>query len=116
MGPQIATPTSYVAGTITVPAGKPVGVLQLIRDQLNPNCPGTSVEFRIAADAANVAPVFIGQISGDNPISCSNNGGSLTPMGPARKYRASFPGSGTPQGEMQVFSEAPAKLHVEVNT
>lgn len=114
MGPSV--PTAYVAGTITVPAGKPVGVLQLIQQQLNPNCPGTSVEFRIQADASNVAPVFIGQGTPGNPVSCSNNGGSLTPMGPYRKYRASYPGSGTPQGEMQVFSEAPAKLHVEVNT
>lgn len=114
MGPSV--PTAYVAGTITVPAGKAVGVLQLIQQQLNPNCPGTSVEFRIEADAGNVAPVFIGQGSPDQPVSCDNYGGQLAPMGGRRKYRASYPGSGTPQGEMQVFSEAPAKLHVEVNT
>jgi len=114
--PQPSVPIPYLAGTITVPAGKAVGVLELIHQQINPHCPGTSVEFRISADPGNSVPVFIGQIMGDEPLSCTNYGAILTPMGEERRYRASYPGTGTPQGMMQVFAEAASKLHVEVNT
>ena len=115
--PRPSVPIPYVAGTIKLEAGKVSGVLELIHQQLNENCPGTSVEFRISADPANVAPVFIGQQSiGGEPLGCNNYGAALTPGGEERRYRASYPGTGTPQGMMQVFSEAPAKLHVEVNT
>lgn len=109
--PRPSVPIPYFAGTISVPAGKVSGVLDLIW-KVSPNVPGTSVEFRISADPSNEAPVFIG--SGDD-LGCDNYGGILTPMGEERRYRASYPGTGTPQGVMQVFSEAPAKIHVEVN-
>lgn len=117
MVPQPSVPVPYVAGTITVPVGQAVGVLQLIHQQINPHCPGTSVEFRISADPGNQVPVFIGggQVIGNEPVSCTNYGAVLTP-GEERRYRASYPGTGTPQGLMQVFAEAAAKLHVEVNT
>jgi hypothetical protein len=114
--PQPSVPVPYVSGTITIPAGKAVGVLQLIHEQINPHCPGTSVEFRISADPSNVSPIFIGQIMGNQPLSCTNYGAMLTPMGGERRYRAVYPGTGTPQGMMQVFAEAQAKAHVEVNT
>jgi hypothetical protein len=104
-----------VSGTISLTGGVVAGVLELIQQQLNPNCPGTSVEFRIFADAGNQVPVFVGQ-SGATEVSCTNYGAVLTPMSGERKYRASFPGSGTPQGLIQVFAEANAKIHVEVNT
>lgn len=116
--PRPSVPVPYVAGTISVPAGKVSGVLQLIWEQLNPNCPGTSVEFRISADPSNVAPVFIGQSdmgTGGLPLGCNNYGAILNPLGEERRYRGTYPGHGTPQGVMQVFSEAPAKIHVEVN-
>lgn len=108
--PRPSVPIPYFAGTISVPAGKVMGVLALIWE-VCPNVPGTSVEFRISGDPSNEAPVFIG--SGD--VSCDNYGGILTPMGEERRYRGTYPGHGTPQGVMQVYSEAPAKLHVEVN-
>jgi len=117
MMPTPSTPCPYVSGTITVPADKPVGVLELIHQQLNPNAPGTGVEFRISADPSNSGPVFLGQIYDAIPLSCTNYGASLSPGGPERIYRASFPGTGTPQGMMQVYSEAGgAKLHVEIIT
>jgi hypothetical protein len=113
-GPSVPTP--YVAGTISLAAGTPKGVLELIHQQLNPHCPGTSVEFRIQGDPSNITPVFVGIQSPDaGPVSCTNYGYALTPTGEARRYRASYPGTGTPQGVMQVFSEAAALLHVEVN-
>ena len=111
-----SVPVPYLAGTISVPAGKVSGVLELIHQQLNPNCPGTSVEFRISADPSNESPVYIGGGTlPSQPLSCTNYGAMLTPMGEERRYRASYPGTGTPQGVMQVYSDAPAKLHVEVN-
>lgn len=110
--PRPSVPVPYVAGTISVPVGTS-GVLQLIWDQLDPNCPGTSVEFRISGDPSNVAPVFIGS---QPDLGCNNYGGIITAMGEERRYRASYPGTGTPQGMQRVFTEAPAKLHVEVNT
>lgn len=114
--PRPSVPVPYVAGTISLQAGVVSGVLQLIFDQLNRNCPGTSVEFRISADPSNTTPVFIGQAdTGNGPVGCNNYGAILTPMGEERRYRGTYPGHGTPQGVMQVFSEAPAKLHVEVN-
>ena len=114
--PRPSVPTPYVAGTISLAAGQTAGVLQLIWEQLNPNCPGTSVEFRISADPSNVAPVLLGQsVPGSDPLSCTNYGAMLTPLGEERRYRGTYPGHGTPQGVMQVFSEAPAKLHIEVN-
>lgn len=111
--PRPSVPVPYLTGTITVPQNKVSGVLQLIWDQLNERCPGTSVEFRISADPANVSPIFIG--SGPD-LNCNNYGAQLTPNSGERRYRASYPGTGTPQGVMQVFSEAPAnKFHFEVN-
>ena len=113
--PRPSVPIPYFAGTISVPAGKVSGVLELIW-QVSPNVPGTSVEFRISADPSNLTPVFIGQGQiGGEPLGCNNYGAILTPMGEERRYRGTYPGHGTPQGVMQVFTEAPAKLHVEVN-
>ena len=114
--PTPSIPAPYVAGDVKVPANKVSGILELIWESLKINCPGTSVEFRISADAGNLAPVFIGQSNNGMPLSCSNYGAMLTPLGEERRYRASYPGTGTPQGFIQVFSEAAAKIHVEVNT
>ena len=114
--PRPSVPTPYVSGTITVPANKVSGVLDLIHEQLNRDCPGTSVEFRISADPSNLVPVFLGANMGSSRLSCTNYGAMLTPMGEERRYRASYPGTGTPQGFIEVFAEREAKLHVEVNT
>lgn len=125
--PRPSVPIPYCAGTIKLEAGKVRGVLELIHEQINRNCPGTSVEFRISADPSNQAPVFLGQQNlgfidsngggngGDGSLGCDNYGAILTPMGEERRYRASYPGTGTPQGVLQAFSEADAKLHIEVN-
>ena len=114
--PTPSIPAPYVAGDVKVPANKVSGILELIWESLKLNCPGTSVEFRIKADPTNLAPVFIGQSNNGMPLSCTNYGAALTPMGEERVYCASYPGTGTPQSFIQLFSEAPAKIHVEVNT
>lgn len=125
--PRPSVPIPYCAGTIRLKPGEVKGVLELIWDQINKNCPGTSVEYRITADIGNEAPVFIGQNNlgfvgngegndgnGGATLNCHNYGAALGP-GEERRYRASYPGTGTPQGVQQVFSEAPAKIHIEVN-
>lgn len=113
--PNPTVPAPYVAGTITVPSGTVSNVLALVQAQLAPNCPGTAVEFQIAADAANAQNVYVGAASQlGGPLSATNWAYILTPGGTARGYRSSYPGTSTPLGEIQVLSTASAILHVEV--
>lgn len=115
MTPSPTIPTAYVAGTITLPANTVSNVLALIQAQLAPNCPGTAVEFQIAADAANTAPVQAGARSRlGGPLSATNWAYELEAGSTARGYRSAYPGTNTPLGELQVFSTAVAVLHVEV--
>jgi hypothetical protein len=108
-------PTGYVAGTINLPANVVSGVLALIQAQLAANCPGTAVEFQIAADAGNAQVVYVGAASTlGGPLTIANWAYQLTAGGPARGYRAAFPGTQTPLGQIQVLSTAAAQLHVEV--
>lgn len=124
-----SVPVPFAAGTLTLPAGQPVGLLDLIHQQINRDVPGTSTQFTIEADPCNQAPVYLGAYMGNplqaNPtqpsnegrpgaLSASNYGRSLTfERGPI-VYRSSYPGTQTPIGVLQVFSEAAAKIHVEV--
>ena len=124
-----SVPVPFAAGTLRVPAGQPVGLLDLIHQQINRDVPGTSTQFTIESDPCNLAPVYFGAFMG-NPLqqdstepsnearpgalSPLNYGRMLTPMGEPITYRSSYPGTQTPIGVLQVFSEAPAKIHVEV--
>jgi hypothetical protein len=115
MTPSPTVPAAYVAGTITLPANTVANVLALIQAQLAPNCPGAGIEFQISADASNTAPVQAGarsQLGG--AVSATNWAYQLAAGGAARGYRAAYPGTYTPLGELQVFSTAAAILHVEV--
>jgi hypothetical protein len=86
-----------------------------VQDQLQENTPGTAVEFQVAADAANTSSVYAGAASyRGGPVSATNWAYQLTPGGAARGYRAAFPGTNTPLGQLQLFSPATAVLHVEV--
>jgi hypothetical protein len=115
MTPSAAVPVPYVAGTLTVPANTVMNVLALIQAQLAPNCPGTAVEFQINADATNTGNVYVGAASQfGGAVSASNWAYQLTPGGEARGYRSTYPGTNTPLGEIEVFSPAPAILHIEL--
>jgi hypothetical protein len=48
-------------------------------------------------------------------LSVKHYGYFLTPMGEPRIYQSAYPGDNTPIGHLQVYSEAPARLHVEIN-
>lgn len=106
-------PASYVSGSVFVPAGDVWSLLYLIQKQLSPNCPGSSVEFALSSDDE----VLVGGASTlGGPLSASNYGYKLTPDGPPRVYRASYPGGNTPVGELQVLAAAGGYLHVEVQS
>lgn len=124
-----SVPLPFAAGTLKVPAGAPVALLDLIHAQINRDVPGTSTQLKIQSDPCNVAPVYFGCYMGNplqasasepanasrpGPLSAQNYGFFLTPMGEPIDFRSSFPGTQSPIGVLQVFSEAPAKIHVTV--
>lgn len=117
MTPSPTVPAGYVAGTINLPAGTVSSLLTLIQAQLATNCPGTAVEFQIAADVGNSGSVYAGASSSiRGPLSATNWAYELTPGGAARGYRSAYPGTNTPLGNLQLFSVSAAVLHVEVLT
>lgn len=110
--PQI--PAAYVGGSVFATAGQVTSLLVLIQYQLSPNCPGTSAEFSISAQDASV---FVGAASAlGGPLSDINYAYELTPGGPPRIYRSSFPGNNTPIGELQVLSPTGGYINVEVQS
>ena len=113
--PRPSVPCPFVCGSVDVPANQAVSLLSLIQNQVTRDCPGTSTQFTLSASPTNMAPVWLGafmQIAG--ALTIKSFGSFLTPMGEPRIYRSSYPGTQTPIGLIQVFSEAPAKLHIEV--
>ena|SRR5215475_5973893 len=110
-----SVPAPYVAGTITLEPNTSYDLLELIQKHLEIDCPGASVEFLLSADPTNMAPIWVGAVSRiGGKLTVKNSAYNLTPMAPPRLYRSSYPGSSTAIGRLQVLSEAPAKLHVEV--
>lgn len=108
--PQI--PTSYVGGTVLVPAGQPASLLLLIQLQLDPNCPGTSAEFSLSTED----DIFVGAPSKiGGPLSATNFAYQLTAGNSPRIYRSTFPGNNTPIGELEVFASGGGSLNVEVH-
>jgi hypothetical protein len=106
--PIPSIPPAYVGGTVVVPGGSPQNLLLLIQQQLQPNCPGTCVQFRLEADS----DMFVGAYSFyGGPLSASNFAYELVP-GVPRIYQSAYPGSSTPIGDLQVLGAG--ALHVEV--
>ena len=124
-----SVPCPFAAGTVDVPSMQPVSLLDLIHRDINRDVPGTSTQFTIFPDPRNQAPVYFGAFMG-NPLQRDehepsneprpgkldfrNYGRSLTPQGDPIEFYASYPGTQTPIGVIQVFSEPPAKLHVVI--
>lgn len=109
-----SVPAPYIAGRLELEPGKPHNLIDLIHDQLGLDCPGTSTEFRIRAHPTNMAPIWIGAfMPKPGALSIHQFADTLSPM-QERVYRSSYPGTQTPIGVIQVFSEASAKLTVEV--
>lgn len=113
--PRPSVPAPYIAGMLTLTPHVPHNLLELIHEQTGLDCPGTSTEFRIWANPTNLAPIWIGAfMPKTGSLSVHQYAYNLTPMQQPMVYRSSYPGTQTPIGVMQVFSEAPAKLHIEV--
>ena len=106
-------PASYVGGTVIVPEGQAVSLLALIQQQLTLACPGSSLELRLSADQT----IFVGSASNiGGQLTDTNYAYELAPGDPPRIYRSSFPGHSTPIGDLEVFANGAASLHVEVVT
>lgn len=115
ISPRPSVPPPYVGGMLTIAPNTVFNLLTLIQQQIEWDCPGTSVEFLIWADPTNMAPVYFGssgRLSGK--LSTTHYAFQLTPMAEPRLYRSSYPGNQTAIGRLEVFSQAPAKIHVEV--
>src|SRR5215467_3672210 len=108
-------PASYVAGRVTLEAGKVENLLELIQKQLAANCPGSATELSLWAGAGNTGSISVGAVSFiGGPLTSTNCAYRLTPSSAPRVYRSTFPGNSTPLGELQVLATSAAVLHVEV--
>lgn len=111
-----SVPVPFVAGLVTIPVNRVVGLLELIWQQLEPNCPGASSELALTADETNGVPILLGawsRLAGS--LSYTNWGFALSP-GDIRVYSSAYPGSSTPLGRIQVLASAQVALHVEVQS
>lgn len=106
--PIPSIPPSYVGGTVFVTGGSPQNLLLLIQQQLAPNCPGTCVQFRLAADSE----MFVGAASFLGGPLTNQNYAYVLEAGEKRIYQSAYPGSSTPIGDLQVLGSG--ALHVEV--
>lgn len=106
-------PSVYVAGTITIAAGNTVyNLFDLIRTQLDLNCPGAGYEITISSD--DTGSVYVGcQTPIGGPLSTTNYGYQLPP-GSYRTYRSGVSGAHSPVGNLQVLMAAAGTMHVEV--
>jgi hypothetical protein len=97
--------------------GNVVDLIDLIRAQIDSNCPGSAAYFRVHADTNNSGPVYFG-IAGNRSgvLSTTNYGYLLESNSPAVIYTSTYPGSPTPLGTLQVLSALANRLHVEVTT
>jgi hypothetical protein len=100
---------------LTLTPGVPHNLLDLIHATLGLDCPGTSTEFRIWAHPTNLAPVWLGcYMPKPGALSVHQYAYTLTPMQEPIVYRSSYPGTQTPIGRMQLFSETECRVHIEV--
>ena len=113
--PRPSVPAPYIAGRLTLEPGKPHNLIDLIHEQLGLDAPGSSTEFRIWANPSNKAPIWVGAyMPKTGPLSVHQYAYSLTPMQEPIVYRSSYPGTQTPVGRLQLFSEVECKIHVEI--
>lgn len=117
MIPTPSIPAPYVGGLVTLPAGTPQNLLELIQNQLSKNCPASAVELQLWADSANSGSIMIGAASNlSGPLSQTNYAYKLTPTGTPRTYRSTYPGQNVPIGDLQVLSTNGGSLHIELWT
>jgi hypothetical protein len=114
---SLPTPPPYLAGTVNLPVLQGVNLLEQMQIQLAVNCPGTAIELHIQASPSNSRSVFVGATSNRNGhLSQTNYAYRLTPTGPARIYRSTYPGNSVPIGDLQLLSPGGGAVHVEIWT
>jgi hypothetical protein len=114
--PNPATPAPYVAGRLQITPMIVHDLLNLIQGQIDPDCPGTSVDLTLVADTNNGQPIFVGANSKyAGPLNTNNWAYVLNP-GDMRIYQATYPGNTTPLGRLQLYCVSPTVLHIEVVT
>lgn len=112
ISPRPSTPTTYVAGRITLPANTVQNLLVLIQRQLDPNCPGGPREVRLTVVSGG--NIYIGAASPlGGALSATNCAYSLA-AGQSRTYKSNYPGSNVALGNLQVLASSATQLNVEV--
>lgn len=113
--PRPSTPVGYVAGIVFLPVNVVRNLLELIQQQIEPDCPGAATEMQLIGGGPSGAIILIGAASRlRGPLSASNFGYQLTP-GVARLYRSTYPGNSVPIGQIQALCvTSGAYLNVEV--
>jgi hypothetical protein len=102
-------PSPYTAGQVTIPAGIPSNLGQLIQAQIDPNSALAAFQIYLQNDAANTTPILIGM---DKTLSAAKYGFSLA-VGADRPYGGQT-GNNILIGRFYVFSTASAILHIEI--
>ena len=101
----------YVAGTLTLSAGAVTNLLDLIKAQLEPNCPGAAIMVNLTSDTDLVYVGASSRIAG--ALSATNYGYLLASGGSVYKCSAGA-GNSAPIANIQLLCAAGATLHVEV--
>lgn len=105
----VASTSNYVAGTVTLTnASQAYNILQLIKAQVDANCPGAARAFNLYAAHANGALVYIG-----GPTVSSTNYAYVLNADDMRGYDSTY--QNVIVGNIFAFSTSPSmKLGVEV--
>lgn len=106
------TPSSYVAGNVTLQAGTPLALGAAIQAQIDKNAPTAAVQVLLQADSANTSEILIGMNTQVGTGTPPKFGFSLA-AGDNRIYGGGV-GANVPIGRMYLFSASAAVLHVEV--
>ena len=102
---------SYIAGTITLSGGVVSNLLDLVKAQLEPNCPGAALMVTLTSDTDNVYVGRYNQIAG--ALAATNYGYLLMSGGSAYKSSAGA-GNSAPIADIQLLCAAGATLHIEI--
>ena len=109
------TPSTYVAGTVTISAGQanaPQQLLALVQAQLDANAIGVSYEVTLQTDGSGI--LYVGRQNLVGPLSTANYGYQLPSGGTSRTYRSGSPGSHSSIGDLQVLMSTAGTFHIEI--
>ena len=102
---------SYIAGTLTLSAGTVAFLIDLIKAQLEPNCPGAALMVNLTSDTDAVYVGASNRIAG--ALSAANYGYKLDGGGSSYKCSTGA-GNSAPIADIQLLCASQATLHVEI--